>query len=182
MEKWGNLSTSRLAKKINEQNLERDFSENFGIPIDGSRGMRDHAYATLENQGDVFIWSSSPYVTSSYNGGYYIRLMNNWVNMTHAIRRGFGTTVRCFSDDYLFTSPYMTIHPNGWTGAMILVEGGNVKSLWTPSRANSHFEWWYSNAGLTTSVTTWSAAPANLYAKWSCDTGYVASGNQCLLW
>ena len=69
----------------------------------------------------------------------------------------------------------------GWTGAMILVEGGNVKSLWTPKRANSQFEWWYSTSWFTewTQIFTWNTAPANLYAKWWCDTWYVLSGDAC---
>ena len=181
-----NLSTSSL-QKITRTNLAKDFSEIFSIPFAGDRNFGS---ARLSDVGSyIHLWSSSPSNNhnsyGSYSNAHHLSSLNVNSVWLWANNRSMGESLRCFSDDYLFTQPSMTIHPNGWTGAMIIVEWDTIKSLWIPNRdAHSIFEWWYSTSEFTTwsEVNTWSTAPANLYARWSCDSiGFKDNGTGCVL-
>ncbi|MBP3316428.1 MAG: InlB B-repeat-containing protein [Alphaproteobacteria bacterium] len=56
-------------------------------------------------------------------------------------------------------------------------------TLGTPTRANSVFEGWYTDAAFTTKITEiamGSTGDKTLYAKWSCNNGYHADNNTCV--
>ena len=41
-----------------------------------------------------------------------------------------------------------------------------ITALWTPSRENYIFRWWYSDANYQHEVNVWDTVPSDLYAKW----------------
>ena len=51
-----------------------------------------------------------------------------------------------------------------------------ITALWQPTKANSTFEWWFSDEGFANRVQVWNTAPTHLYAKWSstylCDWAF----------
>ncbi len=56
-------------------------------------------------------------------------------------------------------------------------------NLTTPTRANSTFGGWYTESSFTnklTQIVKGSTGNKTLYAKWTCNTGYTASGNSCV--
>ena len=183
---WYNIEYN---KKLSIENLN-SFNEMvnvFGM-IFGFAGYRLGTNANITQQYTYWRFWSSSRKGSTVRGLNYQNPQGTSYSLSVATTNtpSYAHSVRCFSNDYMFTSPSMTIHPNGWTGAMILVDGGIIKQLWMPQKrdSNSAFKWWYS----TSSFTAWSevnvldTAPANIYAKWSCDNGYVQneSGNACV--
>ena len=160
-------------------NLWEELQRNFNVPFADWRSS--DAQVSLTNY-TASLWSSSP-DPDNLGTSFVLALNSDTINSDDSWDRIGGNSVRCFSNDYMFNQPSMTIHPNGWTGAMILVEWDTIKSLWTPHRdSHSTFEGWYSTSGFAawSEVITWIVAPANLYAKWSCATGYTDNGVWCV--
>ena len=73
---------------------------------------RSAATARLLSKLEAQLWSSSATSTSS-PASRYIGIYSNLLHVSLNTYRGYGHSVRCFSNDYMFTSPSMTIHPNG---------------------------------------------------------------------
>ena len=88
-------------------------------------------------------------------------------------------SVRCFKNT---TSQKMTIQANGWTKAVVSVDGNKITTLWTPIKDNATFGGWYSNANFKNRVQVWSNAPSNLYAKWNCNSWYREENGKCVSW
>ena len=99
----------------------------------------------------------------------------NWNAMSAA-------SVRCFKNSQ---NSILTIHPNGWTWALIILHGNEITKLWAPTKWNMNFGWWYSDSEFisTAQVKTWDIISSNidLYAKWWCDEGYVEENGMCVL-
>ena len=182
---WNELILNESASKLNyfSNNVATDkFQENFKI---SAWGYRYHNGVYHDDKVSYLRASSLNGMSNLVGARSIVTMPSNSVQVHMNVYRAFAYPVRCFSNDYMFTSPSMSIHPNGWTGAMILVEWDTIKSLWIPNRdAHSIFEWWYSTFEFTTwsEVNTWSTAPANLYARWSCTSWYVEnnSGTWCI--
>ena len=77
-------------------------------------GTRSSSSAKLNHQGSyAYLWSSSPVLATDPNSRD-LYLSADYVDAADDIgRRAFGSPVRCFSDDYMFSSPSMIVHPNG---------------------------------------------------------------------
>jgi len=92
-----------------------------------------------------------------------------------------GKSIRCMKNS---PNSNLTIHPDGWTWALIIVHGNEITKLWTPHKWNMIFGWWYSDSSFTpaSQVRTWDMVSAwtHLYAKWGCAEGYYMSGDTCL--
>ena len=159
------------------------FAYDLLLPPAGHRGYLDG-----EQGGDYrvrFQWIYANLQTS-YQNGYISASSTNvfyWIDGEGSM---IAFSVRCMKNTN--NSDTLTLHPNGWTKAVIAFTGdvGNWKfsALWTPIRdSHSIFEWWYSTSNFAawTQVIKWSVVPADLYAKWSCDTGYVETiaGDGC---
>jgi hypothetical protein len=86
------------------------FYSMFQIPFAGLRQYSDALLYRLRR--DVYLWSSSPYSTT-YPNSRTLYLNDSYVGAAIHNRRAYGFPVRCFSNDYMFTSPSMTIYPNG---------------------------------------------------------------------
>ena len=182
---WNELILNESASKLNyfSNNVATDkFQENFKI---SAWGYRYYNGVYRDDKVSYLRASSLNGMSNLVGARSIVTTPSNSVQVHMNVYRAFAYPVRCFSNDYMFTSPSMSIHPNGWTGAMILVEWDTIKSLWIPNRdAHSIFEGWYSTFEFTTwsEVNTWSTAPANLYARWSCTSWYVEnnSGTWCI--
>ncbi len=77
------------------------------MPIAGFRN--EEGLAGQEEYANY--WSSSP-ISVSINV-WNLRFYSYAVHPRYYDTRADGSSVRCFSNDYMFTSPSMTIHPNG---------------------------------------------------------------------
>jgi len=140
------------------------FQQDFSVPSAGLRRNIDW-FISLQMIRSLFR-SSSPYDVDYPFRARYFNFDPTHIYASYFDNRSDGQSIRCFSNDYLFNQPSITIHPNGWTGAMVIVEGNRIKALWTPHRDNFVFNWWYSDSAMSVPVTIWSTAPANIYAKW----------------
>ena len=131
----------------------------------GAVGSPQDAY------GWATYWSSTrttwyePYVVTIMSGG--LSQDNTFVDDSWVWGRtatpGNALPVRCFRNSQI---PSMTLHPNGWTWAVIVVHDKKITKLWAPTRAGYTFGWWYRNEGLTSEVLVNQTAPTHLYAKW----------------
>ena len=69
------------------------------------------------------------------------------------------------------------MHANGWNKAVVAFTGtvgdGNFTALWTPSRANSVFTWWYDAEVWWNKIEKWSTVVQDLYARFECNSGYI---------
>ena len=137
---------------------------------------RSSTDATLRYSNGMIYLTSSPSHGSTVES---VSVITGSLQFGVSSYRASGYPVRCFANDYL-TSPAMNVYPNWWTGAMIMIDEWVIVKLWSPSRVHSVFGWWYSDWSFATQIVTWSVAPVNLYAKWTCETGYMLSGNTCV--
>ena len=78
-----------------------------------------------------------------------------------------------------FTAPTTTIMPTSYTYTV----GANVTAI--PTRAHSVFAGWCTDSALTDcsdtqTMGTTTSGDKTFYAKWTCESGYSASGNSCV--
>lgn len=90
------------------------------------------------------------------------------------------------------TTYNITYHPNGGTGgsgnhpATYDVTNLPLSITWVPERSHSVFEGWCKRENLTEcsaipyEIPSGTTGDIDLYAKWSCDPGYMLSGNSCV--
>ncbi len=176
-EKNANRSSSSLTF-VEWTGIWMEFAGTFNIPF---AGYRDYSSAKPSYQvSNAYLWSSSSNWATSTEGRR-MQLTDEVLKTSIGQTRSYTLSVRCFSNDYLFSQPSMTIDAKWWTWAMILVEWNKIKSLWTPHRANSIFSGWYDADTQWNKIETWNDAPTNLYARWICEEWYVISGDACVL-
>ncbi len=136
---------------------------------------------------------------NGWNGTYgnpgYFRYDNVW-------QRSSAISVRCFKNSK--DSANLTINPDGWNGAVIIVDKLNgtntIIALTNPSKKQGElslvFSWWYTsptfeantrkeekdlaNPQADPTVYTLSANETGLYAKWDCPTDYQFIGTSCV--
>jgi len=193
---WQKLSEYRCKSNLNyctwswtyqyfDLSLWWEFLSYFKIPFAGYRttnGWIKDVNDETQYEYGAYYRSSSPRDVSKLDRAWGLYYNPYDIYFDYINHRSSAQSIRCFSNDYLFTDSSMIIHPNGWTGAMILVEWSKIKSLWNPKRVNSKFEWWYDSDTEWIKMKNWSDAPTNLYARWSCKSWYVEnnSGTWCI--
>ena len=134
------------------------------MPYAGRRRNNDSQTTNQSHQGNY--WSSSSYLVGTSKYSFYF--IFDWVvaspfRIKH-MNRSLGSSVRCFKDT---PNSNLTIHPNGWTWALIIVHDGVITKLWTPKKDWYTFWWWYRDPDFESEpVQIWQEAPAELYAKW----------------
>ena len=80
--------------------------------------------------------------------------------------------VRCVKDDMTTAPQKITIHANGWTGAVISIdwetaENGKIVSISEPRKSGTEFQWWYLDEWFTNPVGDYISNGSHLYAKWN---------------
>ena len=179
IERNTNLSTSNL-NAVSYSGIWTKFAQVFNIPFAGHRISNTYIY-------DETVWwelkSSTPYINVNGDASYTLIVLTGSVKIGNGDADGYisnADSVRCFSNDN-FITPSRTIHTNGWTNAMIIIDTGKVKSLTSPNRdIHSIFEWWYDAETGWNKIETWSIAPSNIYARWSCEEWYTESNDKCV--
>lgn len=75
-------------------------------------------------------------------------------------------SVRCFKNS---PTPSLTLHPNEWKKAIVIVHNKKITKLWEPTRDWKAFWWWYWDSGYTSKAKIWDRieASSHLYAKWN---------------
>ncbi len=117
------------------------------------------------------FWSSD--MSANWRTPHHIFILKSWEIGTTSNWVATGFPLRCVKNN-LTTSPQkVTIHPDGWTGAVIAIDwesewSGKIMTLWTPSKLGYSFSWRYSDEWFTNKVNTWDyiSSGVNLYAKW----------------
>ena len=81
------------------------------MPIAGYRDHEDGIIYDQLNYGSY--WSSSPRGRVTPEAARDLDFDASIVDPSYNSTRAYGLSVRCVSNDYLFSQPSMTIHPNG---------------------------------------------------------------------
>ena len=99
--------------------------------------------------------------------------------------RSMGASLRCFKSGFQ-NDWILKFHFNWWEKGMIAVSDGKFTSMPNPYKSISNFEGWYTTPDFQTWTKLWvwgdTDGVTDLYAKWSCFTWYVLSGNDCVQW
>ena len=147
------------------QDAGEQFAYDFLLPYWWYRELRalqmdvDGAYWIHTSDYIGSHWSSSSLLFGNLRGSReYNRIYNS-----HGLLN-YGWPVRCLKNS---NNNQVTIHSDGGVWAVVSVVWWKIKSLWTPSKENYTFQWWYLNSSFTQRVELWDKAPQTLYAKWS---------------
>ena len=77
-------------------------------------GNRTFNRTTIDGRDQyVYFWSSSPYNSDQPKYARSFRIDSSYGGATNYMNRANTSVVRCFSNDYMFSSPSMNIVPNG---------------------------------------------------------------------
>ena len=127
---------------------------------------------------DGYYWSSS-----RVNSPRTINFYSDTIIAGLYFSSSYGYSVRCLKNSP--NSQTLTLHANGWTKAVIAFTGtvsdGKFTALWTPSRENSVFSWWYDAEVWWNKLEMWSAVVPDLYARWECDSHSIEVNGECIL-
>ena len=164
--------------KSSTSNIWQQLASDWLMPAAGRRNYNE----IVNYVGSYgFYWASSPnasnplyaHTLSFYSSGIFHQGYDN---------RSYGFSVRCVKNSP--NSKTLTLHANWGTKAVIAFTwtawNWKFTTLWTPTRANSIFSWWYSDSNYTNQVTTWWTVVSNLYAKFTCPAWYTEQNNTCV--
>ena len=130
--------------------------------------------------GIVWYWTSS----EKGNSAYSISYTKSELELPRTSWRSTGRHVRCLKKSS--NKNKLDIHSNSWKNVIIAftwdVWEWRITSLSEPIRDSGTFWWWYSDENYTNQIHKWDIVPANLYAKWECESGYVDNGEKCVEW
>lgn len=164
--------------KSSTSNIWQQLASDWLMPAAALRRYNKSVYGVGSNAG---YWLSSP-DASGASFAHSLGFNSSDVSSQYSYSSSYGFSVRCVKNSP--NSKTLTIHANWWAKAVVVFTwtawNWKFTTLWTPTRAHSKFEWWYSNVWLTNQVITWNTVVNDLYAKWSCDTWYEPSWNSCI--
>ena len=168
---WNDASSSRWA-------IWKNFASDLLMPF----GRYIEVFCGEQNRLKVWWWiwlSDHIYKNYGWAGGWhYFNHIGKFTDNSAITfsRNGLahGFPVRCVKNDFS-ANQKITIHANGWTGAVIGIDwesegSGKITALSTPSKNWIQFLWWYTDSSFATDskVTTWDyiSNGGDLYAKW----------------
>ena len=181
---WSNIWVSH-AKMQNKIEAIYKFSEDLLLPPAWRRGP---SWA-LDYISALSYWSSSPATSDAVRADWLYAKPDDKIEIPNADWRSRARSVRCVKNVVNTSATSIStddIHLDGWWNAVISIDNWVISTLWTPTRANSTFNGWYTTSDFSWNpLSTWDTVSAwsSLYAKFTCnESWYVWNGTICEDW
>ena len=181
---WSNIWVSH-AKMQNKIEAIYKFSEDLLLPPAWRRGP---SWA-LDYISALSYWSSSPATSDAVRADWLYAKPDDKIEIPNADWRSRARSVRCIKNAVNTSATSIStddIHLDGWWNAVISIDNWVISTLWTPTRADSTFNGWYTTSDFSWNpLSTWDTVSAwsSLYAKFTCnESWYVWNGTSCEDW
>lgn len=181
---WSNIWVSHAKVKDRIDAIYK-FSEDLLLPPAWRRGPS----GALDYISALSYWSSSPATSDAVRADWLYAKPDDKIEIPNADWRSRARSVRCVKNVVNTSATSIAaddIHLDGWWNAVISIDNWVISTLWTPTRADSTFNGWYTTSDFSWNpLSTWDTVSAwsSLYAKFTCnESWYVWNGIICEDW
>lgn len=181
---WSNIWISHT-KVNNKIPAIYKFSEDLLLPP----AWRRAANWVIGYENTLSYWSSSPATSNAVRADGLYAKPDDKIEIPNADGRARARSVRCVKNVVNTSETAISvddIYLDGWWNTVISIDNWVISTLWTPTRIDSTFEWWYITADFSgNALYTWDTVLpwSSLYAKFTCnDSWFVWNWTGCEWW